>query len=91
MSTPIIDLYVPVTVSSEDKSKYGRVMSNWTYLSTYLCASNPDAQVVGTLIRVELDGKSRKPILDRLVARLGSCVRLQLKKELDELYERKSS
>lgn len=91
MSTPIIELYVPAMASSEDKTKYGRVMSNWTYLSTYLCASDPSAEVVGTLIRIELDGKSRKAILDRLVARLGSCVRLQLKKELDELYERKSS
>ena len=88
MNKPIIDLYVPVTVSSEDKSKYGRVMSNWTYLSAYMCVNDPQAETIGLLIRLELNGRKRKDILDRLVSRLTSCIRQQLKQEMLVMHER---
>lgn len=82
---------IPKTVSQEDKATYSRVMANWTYLSTYMCANNPTLELVGKFICIELNGKKRKDILDRLTARLGSLVRQQLKQDMDTLYERKCS
>lgn len=88
MATLLLKQFVPDTVTNEDKTKYTRVMSNWTYLSTYMCVSNPDISTLGLLIRIELNGKRRKDILDRLVARLTSGIRLQLKHDMAAMYER---
>ena len=91
MSTLLLERFVPNTVTHEDKTKYARIMSNWTYLSTYMCVNNPDTPTLGLLIRIELNGKKRKDILDRLVARLTSCLRQQLKQEMVVMYERDKS
>ena len=86
----MLQQFIPQTVSQDDRLTYSRVMANWTYLSTYMCANQPSIEVLGKLIFIELTGKNRKDILDRLVARLGTHVRQQLKQDLDALYERKS-
>lgn len=91
MATLLLKQFVPDTVTNEDKTKYARVMSNWTYLSTYMCVNNPDTPTLGLLIRIELNGKKRKDILDRLVARLTSGLRQQLKQEMAVMYERDKS
>ena len=88
MTTLLLEQFVPDTVTNEDRTKYARVMSNWTYLSTYMCVNNPDTPTLGLLIRIELNGKRRKDILDRLVARLTSCIRSQLKHDMAAMYER---
>ena len=91
MTTLLLEQFVPDTVTNEDRTKYARVMSNWTYLSTYMCVNNPDTPTLGLLIRIELNGKRRKDILDRLVARLTSCLRQQLKQEMLVMHERGNS
>ena len=53
-----------------------------------MCVNNPDTPTLGLLIRIELNGKRRKDILDRLVARLTSCIRFQLKQDMMVMYER---
>ena len=87
----MLQQFIPQSVSQDDKNMYSRVMSNWTYLSTYMCTNPPSIQTLGKLIFIELHGKKRKDILDRLVARLGTQVRQQLKQDLDALYERTHS
>lgn len=89
--TMLLEQFVPKMASNEDRTKYGRIMSNWTYLSTYMCVNDPQAETIGLLIRLELNGRKRKDILDRLVSRLTSCVRQQLKQEITALYERDNS
>lgn len=91
MTELLLEQFVPRTASNEDRTKYGRIMSNWTYLSTYMCVNDPQVETIGLLIRLELNGRRRKDILDRLVSRLTSCVRQQLKREITALYERNSS
>ena len=88
MKTLLLEQFVPNTVTNEDRPREARVMSNWTYLSTYMCVNNPDTPTLGLLIRIELNGKRRKDILDRLVARLTSCIRFQLKHDMVVMYER---
>ena len=88
METLLLEQFVPDTVTNEDRTKYARAMSNWTYLSTYMCINSPDAATLGLLIRIELDSKRREDILDRLVARLTSCIRSQLKHDMAAMYER---
>lgn len=80
--------FLPDEVDEEVRIKYARSMSNWTYLSTFLCASDPPAETLGMLLRIELDGKNRTDIVDRLVTRLASRVREQLKKEAMAIHER---
>lgn len=87
-SNTLLAQFIPAEVSEVDKNKYKRIMANWTYLSTFMCATSPDEEVIGTLLYLELNGKNRKDILERLVSRLTSCVRQRLKQELAELYER---
>ena len=88
MTTLLLEQFIPDTVTNEDRTKYARAMSNWTYLSTYMCVNDPDTPTLGLLIRIELNGKRRKDILDRLVARLASCIRSQLKHDMTAMYER---
>lgn len=89
--TMLLEQFVPKTATNEDRAKYGRTMSNWTYLSAYMCVNDPQAETIGLLIRLELNGRKRKDILDRLVSRLTSCIRQQLKQEMLVMHERGNS
>ena len=87
----LIKQFVPDSVSDKDKDTYSRVMSNWSYLSSYLAMRNPNREVVGILLRIELDGKNRLDIIERLTSRLVSCIRVQIKQEAEQLHEGKAS
>ena len=84
----LIEIFVPNTVSEADRTKYNRQISNWTYLSTYLSMAKPDHVVLGKLIRIELDGRNRRDIIDRLASRLTSSMRDILKTEVVDAHER---
>lgn len=84
----LLDQYVPDIVVQEVKNRYSKIISNWTYLSAYLSMEDPGADELGVIIRCELDGRNRIDILNRLVGRLGSNLRRQLKVEIHELCER---
>ena len=83
----IADKFIPNSVDSETRGKYARVMSNWSYLSAYLASNDPDAETIGKLIRIELDGKHRQDIVDRLRGRLSTAIGNILRAEVGELYE----
>lgn len=87
----LIELFVPPTVADEDRARYSRQISNWTYLSTYLSMAKPDHIVLGKLIRIELDGRNRRDIIDRLASRLTSSMRDILKAEVADVHERVAS
>lgn len=87
----LFDSFVPRKASTIHEYTYARIMQNWTYLSSYLTFNKPDARTVGILLRLELDGKKRKDIINRLAARLGSQIRDILKQEVQDEYERVSS
>lgn len=84
----LIELFVPKSVSTADRIKYSRPISNWTYLSTYLSMAKPGHEIVGKLIRIELDGRNRRDIIDRLSSRLASIMRDILKQEAADEHER---
>ena len=83
----IANIFIPCKVGSEARGKYARIMSNWSYLSAYLAANDPDAETIGKLIRIELDGKHRQDIVDRLRGRLSTTIGNILRAEVGELYE----
>lgn len=84
----LIKQFIPDTVEEVNRLKYARSLSNWTYLSAYLSINDPSTESIGALIRMELDGKNRRDIIDRLASRLVSNLRGQLKREAMELHER---
>lgn len=86
----LIELFVPDKVSDEDRVKYSRQISNWTYLSTYLSMAKPGHETVGKLIRIELDGRNRRDIVERLSSRLASSIRDIFKAEVINVHERVS-
>lgn len=83
----LLEQYVPGVVVQEVKNRYSRIISNWTYLSAYLSMEDPGPDELGVIIRCELEGRNRIDILNRLVGRLGSNLRRQLKVEIHELCE----
>lgn len=91
LNNSLLAQFVPDDIIPEDQTKYRRILANWTYLSTFMCVTSPTTEVLGVLIKMELMGKNRKDILERLVSRLTSNIRQQLKQDLAELHERSAS
>lgn len=88
----ILMQYIDVEVPDDFRRDYSRTMSNWSYLSFYLSSREPTAEIVGRLIKMEMDGKKREQIVYRLVQRLGSIIRRQIRQEMEDLVNaRKNS
>lgn len=86
----LLDNFVPETVTAEQKRDYHKVSANWTYLSSFLSRTELTPELVGILIRIELEGKNREDIIDRLLSRLGSLLNKQLKTEGYKLWVSKN-
>ena len=76
----------PVQLDSKDCERLGSFLSGWKRLAPLLALgiNEPDLK---TLILLELLGKQRPAILDRLLSRLGRVQRLCLEKKINRLIK----
>ncbi len=65
-----------------------RYISNWTYLSSFL-ACNPDLATLGSLLRLEVEGKRRDFILSRIMGKIHTEIRKKLQEELQDILNEK--
>lgn len=87
----ILENYINIDVSDDFKREHFKTLSNWSYLSFYMSSKDPSAEDIGKLIRYELQGKKREQIIQRLVQRLGTAIRKQLKVEMEELVNARTN
>ena len=73
----------PVQLDSKDCERLGSFLSGWKRLAPLLAlgVNEPDLK---TLILLELVGKQRRVILDRLLMRLGRVQRRELQKKINQ-------
>jgi hypothetical protein len=73
----------PVQLDSKDCERLGSFLSGWKRLAPLLAlgVNEPDLK---TLIMLELLGKQRRAILDRLLSRLGRVQRHLLEKRINQ-------
>lgn len=73
----------PVQLDSKDCGRLGSFLSGWKRLAPLLAlgVNEPDLK---TLILLELVGKQRRVILDRLLMRLGRVQRRVLQKKVNQ-------
>ena len=77
------DFEKPVQLDSKDCERLGSFLSGWKRLAPLLAlgVNEPDLK---TLILLELVGKQRRVILDRLLMRLGRVQRRNLQKKINQ-------
>lgn len=66
-------------------TKYTRAIANWTYLGTWLATNDVTFEDLGIFLRLELDGKRRDFIINRLAGRVHSMLRERINSELKQL------
>ena len=77
----IFDL--PVVLDGKDEDRLSPYLVSWTRLSALLVDINePDLQ---RLVILELLGKQRRKILDRILMRLGKVQRKKIEKRIEKL------
>lgn len=74
-------------LTSQDRAKYAPHIGNINYLSSYLAdgATHRDA---GLMLLLELEGDRRPFILNRLMGKLTTFYRKELKEEVDNFLHR---
>lgn len=82
----MLNQFVPTEITVEDRKRFARVMGNWTHLNIFLSTARPGAPLLGLLIRYELEHNNRRDILERLISKLVSQIRIQLKQEMGVLH-----
>ena len=74
-------MFMPAAVSKRDYAKYVRYCSNWTYLAAHL-AIGVSIQELGMLLYIELHGRNRPNMVNRLVGALGARMRDEFRGEV---------
>jgi len=75
---------MPKKLSDEQRRIYSRYSSNWAYLSNCL-TNGASREEVGIMLKIEIEGKKRDHIINRLLGRLATMYRQEIKKELDSI------
>lgn len=79
----------PVTLSSKDEERLAPYLVGWMHLAAVLTDINePDLM---RLIVIELSGKQRRKILDRLLGRIGRVQRKRIEQRISKCLPRKKS
>ena len=73
--------FVPDEISDEDAAALSPWMSNWSKVSIYLVTTRPPIDVVGKMIRYEINTRARDMIIMRLASNIVSQVRTEFLKE----------
>lgn len=74
-------------LTSQDRAKYAPHIGNVTYLISYL-RDEATHRDTGLLLMMEIEGERRKAIIDRILGRLTTFYRKELKEEVDNYLNR---
>lgn len=78
---------IPKPITASQYEAYGRIINNMTYLSVYLADKKVTKEDVCILIKIELENKRRDYVFSRLLGKLTTFYRRELREELDELLK----
>ena len=82
----ILAQILPEKITPRQREAYSRAIGNWNYCSHFL-SNGATKKDIGILLKLELDGERRDFMLSRLLGRLTTFYREDLKKELDKMLE----
>jgi hypothetical protein len=74
-------------LTREEVIRYGRISSNWTYLAAWM-AGPITIDEIGIVLHIELAGRCRGNIINRLIGRLGSMLRGLVRDEVYQLADK---
>lgn len=83
----ILEMVLSSQPSTEFKTTWERLLSNWTYLSSAFVNNDPSLETLALLLRMELDGRRRKFMVDRLLQRISMKLRKQLLEDFQKYLE----